>query len=136
MIRKREVELGSIDMAKAVEAEKRAIADIIRARVAVDKTVAVEEEAIKDLRTKADAERQKQVTITTQAKATGRARSWTQREMPLFVSAASGSETPAMKPAMHANACRARTSELRPTISTMCRRPAAAWRVPRGTIER
>ena len=64
VVRKREVELGSIDMAKAVEAEKRAIADIIRARVAVDKTVAVEEEAIKDLRTKADAERQKQVTVT------------------------------------------------------------------------
>jgi len=61
--RRREVELGSIDMNKAVEAEKRAIADIIRARVAVDKTVAVEEEAIKDLRTDAEAKRHKQVAI-------------------------------------------------------------------------
>jgi len=61
--RKREVELGSIDMNKAVEAEKRSIADIIRARVAVDKTVAVEEEAIKDLRTDAEAKRHKHVTI-------------------------------------------------------------------------
>jgi uncharacterized membrane protein YqiK len=61
--RKREVELGSIDMNKAVEAEKRSIADIIRARVAVDKTVAVEEEAIKDLRVDAEAKRHKHVTI-------------------------------------------------------------------------
>ena len=61
--RKREVELGSIDMNKAVEAEKRSIADIIRARVAVDKTVAVEEESIKDLRTDAEAKRHKHVTI-------------------------------------------------------------------------
>lgn len=61
--RKREVELGQIDMDKAVETEKRSIADIIRARVAVDKTVAVEEEAIKDLRTDAEAKRHKHVTI-------------------------------------------------------------------------
>ena len=61
--RKREVELGSIDMNKAIETEKRSIADIIRARIAVDKTVAVEEEAIKDLRTDAEARRHKQVTV-------------------------------------------------------------------------
>ncbi len=61
--RKREVELGSIDMNKAIETEKRSIADIIRARVAVDKTVAVEEEAIKDLRTDSDAKRKKNVII-------------------------------------------------------------------------
>jgi uncharacterized membrane protein YqiK len=61
--RKREVDLGSIEMNKAVETEKRAIADIIRARVAVDKTVAVEEEAIKDLRTDAEVKRGKNVTI-------------------------------------------------------------------------
>ena len=61
--RKREVELGSIDMNKAVETEKRSIADIIRARVAVDKTVAVEEEAIKDLRTDAEVKRGKNVTV-------------------------------------------------------------------------
>jgi uncharacterized membrane protein YqiK len=61
--RRRDVELGQIDMAKAVETEKRSIADIIRARVAVDKTVAVEEESIKDLRTDAEAKRHKHVTI-------------------------------------------------------------------------
>ncbi|HUQ01378.1 MAG TPA: hypothetical protein VM261_02735 [Kofleriaceae bacterium] len=63
VLRKREVELGSIDMNKAVETEKRSIADIIRARVAVDKTVAVEEESIKDLRTDSEAKRHKHVTI-------------------------------------------------------------------------
>ncbi|HEX4420510.1 MAG TPA: hypothetical protein VH165_21490 [Kofleriaceae bacterium] len=62
--RRRDVELGAIDMNKAVETEKRSIADIIRARIAVDKTVAVEEEAIKDLRTDAEAKRHKSVTIT------------------------------------------------------------------------
>ncbi|HET9624222.1 MAG TPA: hypothetical protein VFP84_22770 [Kofleriaceae bacterium] len=62
--RKREIELNSIDMNKVVETEKRGIADIIRARVAVDKTVAVEEESIKDLRADAEAKRLKAVTIT------------------------------------------------------------------------
>ena len=52
-----------IEMNKALETEKRSIADIIRARVAVDKTVAVEEESIKDLRTDAEAKRHKHVTI-------------------------------------------------------------------------
>ena len=61
--RTREVQLNQIDMNKALETEKRSIADIIRARVAVDKTVAVEEEAIKDLRTDAEAKRHKHVTI-------------------------------------------------------------------------
>jgi uncharacterized membrane protein YqiK len=61
--RRRDVELGSIEMNKAVETEKRSIADIIRARVAVDKTVAVEEEQIKDLRTDSEAKRHKHVTI-------------------------------------------------------------------------
>ena len=64
VIRKREVDLGSIEMNKAIETEKRAIADIIRARVAVDKTVAVEEEAIKDLRTTSENNRNKATTIT------------------------------------------------------------------------
>jgi uncharacterized membrane protein YqiK len=61
--RKREVELGQIDAAKAIEGEKRTIADIVRARVAVEKTVAVEEEGIKDLRTDAEAKRTKQTAI-------------------------------------------------------------------------
>ncbi len=63
--RNREVSLNQIDMNKAVETEKRSIADIIRARVAVDKTVAVEEEAIKDLRVDAEVKRKKNVTIVT-----------------------------------------------------------------------
>ncbi|MDQ3368097.1 MAG: hypothetical protein M3680_21950 [Myxococcota bacterium] len=61
--RTKEVSLNQIEMNKALETEKRAIADIIRARVAVDKTVAVEEEAIKDLRTDSEAKRHKHVTI-------------------------------------------------------------------------
>ena len=63
LLRSREVELGTIEKDKVLETEKRAIADIIRARIAVDKTVAVEEEAIKDLRVDADAKRHKQTTI-------------------------------------------------------------------------
>jgi uncharacterized membrane protein YqiK len=61
--RQREVELGLIEKEKAIEAEKRAIADVVRTRVAVDKTVAVEEESIKDLRVDAEAKRQKQVAV-------------------------------------------------------------------------
>jgi uncharacterized membrane protein YqiK len=61
--RSREVSLNQIDMNKALEVEKRAIADIIRARVAVDKTVAVEEESIKDVRASAEVHRAKSVTI-------------------------------------------------------------------------
>ena len=37
--------------------EKKAIADVVRARIAVDKTVAVEEENIKDVRVIAEAKR-------------------------------------------------------------------------------
>jgi uncharacterized membrane protein YqiK len=70
--RRREVELGTIEMQKQVEVEKKSIADVIRARVSVDKTVAVEEEGIKDLRVEAEANRQKQVTvIDAEAKAQG-----------------------------------------------------------------
>ncbi len=61
--RTREVNLNQIEMNKQLETEKRSIADIIRARIAVDKTVAVEEEAIKDLRVDAEVKRQKNVTI-------------------------------------------------------------------------
>lgn len=63
VLRQREVELGVIDKQKAIEAEKRAIADVVRTRVAVDKTVAVEEESIKDLRVDAEAKRQKQIAV-------------------------------------------------------------------------
>ncbi len=59
--REREVALVSIAKEKDVEVEKKAIADVIRARIAVDKTVATEEESIKDLRTVAQATREKDV---------------------------------------------------------------------------
>ncbi|MBX3161830.1 MAG: hypothetical protein KF773_38065 [Deltaproteobacteria bacterium] len=61
--RSKDVALNQIEMNKQLETEKRSIADIIRARVAVDKTVAVEEESIKDLRVDAEAKRTKQQTI-------------------------------------------------------------------------
>src|SRR5204863_5083538 len=61
---------------------------------------------------------EKQVTPTTHANATGLALSWIQREKPVRRSVESGSELPAMNPATHANACRARTSELRNRIAS------------------
>ena len=57
------------------------------------------------------------VTRITHASAIGRAFSWTRRDRPVRLSAESTSELPAMKPATHAVACSARTSELR---SRMC----------------
>ncbi len=59
--RERETELQRIDKEKAVEVEKKAIADVIRDRIAVDKNVAEEEERIKDLRAVAEATRHKDV---------------------------------------------------------------------------
>jgi hypothetical protein len=53
------------------------------------------------------------VAPTTNAIASGPALSWIQREMPVRVSAESGSELPAMKPATHAIAWSASTSPLR-----------------------
>lgn len=57
--RERETELSRINKEKQLETEKKAIADVVRARIAVEKTVAEEEERIKDLRAKAEAERKK-----------------------------------------------------------------------------
>jgi len=59
----REVELTSIEADKDVEREKKNIADIIRERVAVDKTVAIEEEKINEVREVSEADRQKQVQV-------------------------------------------------------------------------
>lgn len=59
----REVELSSIEADKEVEREKKNIADIIRERVAVDKTVAIEEEKINEVREVSEADRQKQVQV-------------------------------------------------------------------------
>ncbi|MFH1811533.1 MAG: hypothetical protein ABIJ09_22530 [Pseudomonadota bacterium] len=61
--RERECELQTIEKNKAVEKQKKEIADIVRGRVAVEKTVAEEEERIKDVRVLADANRQKDAVI-------------------------------------------------------------------------
>jgi uncharacterized membrane protein YqiK len=58
--REREVSLVSIERDKQVEVQKKEIADVIRTRVAVEKTVAQEEENIKDVRTIAQANREKE----------------------------------------------------------------------------
>ena len=65
--RERETELQRIAKDKEVEVEKREIADVIRGRVAVEKTVAEEEERIKDTRAIAEARRLKEVTVTAAA---------------------------------------------------------------------
>lgn len=68
--REREVELQRIEKDKALEEEKKIIANVIRERVAVEKTVAVEEEHIKEVREISKADREKQTTvIAAQAKA-------------------------------------------------------------------
>ncbi|MCX4855064.1 flotillin family protein [Streptomyces canus] len=61
--RERETELTRIAASKEVEAEKREIAEVIRERVAVDRTVAEQEEAIKKLRAVEEAERGRQTVI-------------------------------------------------------------------------
>ncbi|WP_405592385.1 flotillin family protein [Streptomyces sp. NBC_01092] len=61
--RERETELTKIAASKEVEAEKREIAEVIRERVAVDRTVAEQEESIKKLRAVEEAERQRQTVV-------------------------------------------------------------------------
>jgi uncharacterized membrane protein YqiK len=61
--REREVELQRIEKDKVLEEEKKLIANVIRERVAVEKTVAVEEENIKEVREVSKADREKQTTI-------------------------------------------------------------------------
>lgn len=63
--REREVAVEQVLAEKAVEVEKKEIANVIRERVAVDKTVAVEEERIKEVREVSEADRLKQVQILT-----------------------------------------------------------------------
>ncbi|MGN9837325.1 flotillin family protein [Nonomuraea sp. H19] len=68
--RERETELSRIAKDKEVETEKRAIAEVIRERIVVDKTVAEQEEAIKRLRVVEEAERtRQQVIISAEAEA-------------------------------------------------------------------
>ncbi|WP_338775580.1 SPFH domain-containing protein [Streptomyces sp. DG1A-41] len=61
--RERETRLTQIAAEKEVEAERREIAEVIRERVAVDRTVAEQEEAIKRLRAVEEAERGRQAVI-------------------------------------------------------------------------
>jgi len=61
--RNREVEIQTIEAEKAVEVEKKEIAKIVRERIALDKTVAIEEENIKEVREVSEADRLKQVTV-------------------------------------------------------------------------
>ena len=61
--RVREVELQRIEAEKAVEIEKKEIANVIRERISVDKTVAIEEERIKEVREISEADRRKQIQV-------------------------------------------------------------------------
>ncbi|GHH92059.1 flotillin family protein [Streptomyces capillispiralis] len=61
--RERETQLTRIAAEKEVEAEKREIAEVVRERVAVDRTVAEQEESILRLRAVEEAERQRQAVV-------------------------------------------------------------------------
>jgi uncharacterized membrane protein YqiK len=61
--REREVELQRIEKEKALEEQRKEIALVIRDRIAVEKTVAQEEERIKEVREVSEAERLKQVVV-------------------------------------------------------------------------
>ncbi|MGR6874959.1 hypothetical protein ACU6U9_22345 [Pseudomonas sp. HK3] len=61
--REREVDLQKIEAEKAIEIEKKEIANVIRERVVVDKTVAIEEERIKEVREVSEADRDKQTKV-------------------------------------------------------------------------
>ncbi len=61
--REREVEIQKIAAEKAIEVERKEIANVIRERVAVDKTVAIEEEKIKEVREVSEADRKKQIQV-------------------------------------------------------------------------
>ncbi len=63
IVREREVELSRIAKEKELEVERREIAGVVRERVAVDKTVAEEEEGIKTLRVVEEAERTKRAIV-------------------------------------------------------------------------
>ncbi|MER7463165.1 flotillin family protein [Streptomyces sp. NPDC097981] len=61
--RERETALSSIAKDKEVEAERREVADVVRERIAVDRTVAEQEESIKRLRMVEEAERTRQAIV-------------------------------------------------------------------------
>jgi uncharacterized membrane protein YqiK len=62
--RERSVTLAQIEKEKAVEEEKKNIQEVIRERVAIEKTVVEEEERINDTRAFAEADRLKKVAVT------------------------------------------------------------------------
>ncbi|MEU3958274.1 flotillin family protein [Streptomyces buecherae] len=61
--RDRETALTRISAEKEVEAERREIAEVVRERIAVDRTVAEQEESIKRLRAVEEAERDRQALV-------------------------------------------------------------------------
>ncbi|NHZ80734.1 hypothetical protein F2P44_15840 [Massilia sp. CCM 8695] len=61
--REKEVALQTIEKEKAIEVQKKAIADVVRERIVVERTVAEQEEAIKDVRALAEADRLKKSVI-------------------------------------------------------------------------
>jgi uncharacterized membrane protein YqiK len=61
--REKEVSLQQIEKEKTLEVQKKAIADVIRERIMVERTVAEQEEAIKEVRVVSDAERTKKSAI-------------------------------------------------------------------------
>jgi uncharacterized membrane protein YqiK len=63
--RDRETELATIEKEKEVEGGRREVADVVRERVAVEKTVAEQEESIKRVRTVEEAERNRQAMVIT-----------------------------------------------------------------------
>ncbi|MEO1856894.1 MAG: flotillin family protein [Rubritalea sp.] len=63
--RERVTELKSIEKEKFVEVEKKNIQEVIKDRVALEKTVVIEQEKIKDTEAFAGADRHKQVIVTT-----------------------------------------------------------------------
>jgi len=62
--RERVTTLKAIEKEKAVEVEKKNIQEVIKDRVALEKTVVIEQQKIKDTEEFATADRQKQVTVT------------------------------------------------------------------------
>ncbi|ACU40601.1 flotillin family protein [Actinosynnema pretiosum subsp. pretiosum] len=61
--RERDTELARMAAEREVEGEKRSVAEVVRERVAVEKTVAEQEENIKRLRAVEEAERERQATV-------------------------------------------------------------------------
>ena len=75
------------------------------------------------------------VAALTKAIANGPAFSCRTREKPVLCSIWSGSDAPAMKPATHASACSARTSELRKRMRPTAPRSAGALTPASSVVE-